>query len=348
MSRLHANMLLLLAAAFWGFGNVAQKTVLHHLDPMSAVGIRCLLAAVLVAPLIRFDGSSGGRPGRWSSLLTVSALFSIAMAVQQASYLGTSVTNASFLVNTAAVMTPLVAWLMLKERPSTTVALAAGMCLAGVFLLAGGLRGAVTLGDGAALLSAVCYAGWMVALGRHLAVHGRAIETAAAQFFAAGVLALPLGAVFGRLSLAALWHAAPELAILGIFSTAAAFGMQTLAQRYTPASHAAVIVSAESVFGAAGAALLLDERVSLIGALGGLIMLAAIGYLALYDGANISAICFGRARNFNDLDRRLPASSNKRQIWLPVEFSFGPPSPASLTTDTAFTARSSQAALKHT
>lgn len=33
MSRVQANCLLLLAAAFWGFGNVAQKTVLDHALP---------------------------------------------------------------------------------------------------------------------------------------------------------------------------------------------------------------------------------------------------------------------------------------------------------------------------
>lgn len=46
MSKVQANCLLLLAAAFWGFGNVAQKNVLDHLDPLSAVGMRCLIAGL--------------------------------------------------------------------------------------------------------------------------------------------------------------------------------------------------------------------------------------------------------------------------------------------------------------
>ena len=52
MSRLHANLLLLFAAALWGFGNVPQKTVLDHLDPLSAVGMRCLIGGLLVLPLM--------------------------------------------------------------------------------------------------------------------------------------------------------------------------------------------------------------------------------------------------------------------------------------------------------
>ncbi|WP_287249706.1 EamA family transporter [Mesorhizobium sp.] len=47
---MQANCLLLLAAAFWGFGNVAQKTVLDHLDPLSAVDMRCLIAGLMAAP----------------------------------------------------------------------------------------------------------------------------------------------------------------------------------------------------------------------------------------------------------------------------------------------------------
>ena len=55
MSKLQANCLLLLAAAFWGFGNVAQKTVLEHLDPLSAVGMRCLIAGLIAAPLTMLE-----------------------------------------------------------------------------------------------------------------------------------------------------------------------------------------------------------------------------------------------------------------------------------------------------
>src|SRR5262245_55107276 len=137
MSKAQANCLLLLAAAFWGFGNVAQKTVLDHLDPFSAVGMRCLIAALMVAPLTMLERKAKFRQGHSVSLIKVSMLFSVAIAIQQVSYLGTSVTNASFLVNTATVMTPLVAWLLIGERPTAIGGLAAITTLLGVLLLSG-------------------------------------------------------------------------------------------------------------------------------------------------------------------------------------------------------------------
>lgn len=281
MSRLLANCLLLLAAALWGFGNVAQKTVLEHLDAFSAVGMRCLIGGILVMPLILAERRTQFGPGYWASISRVSILFSISLVLQQASYLGTSVTNASFLVNTCTVMTPLAAWLLLGERPTIVVAFAASVTLIGILLLSGGLSGGINSGDVAALLSATCYALWMVELGRHMQSHGGAVIAAIAQFLCAAMIALPLGALYGNLSATAIVAAGPELVILGVFSTAVAFGIQTIAQRFTPASHAAVIVSGESVFGATGAVLFLGETLSLAGAVGGVMVLAAIIYLAL-------------------------------------------------------------------
>lgn len=53
-----------------------------------------------------------------------------------------------------------------------------------------------------------------------------------------------------------------------------------VALRYMPASHAAVIVSAEGVFGAMAASIFLGERISFLALLGAALMLAAIVHLA--------------------------------------------------------------------
>lgn len=49
MTRLQAHLMLILAAAFWGLGNILQKIVLAHLDPFTAVGLRGLIGALLIA-----------------------------------------------------------------------------------------------------------------------------------------------------------------------------------------------------------------------------------------------------------------------------------------------------------
>jgi drug/metabolite transporter (DMT)-like permease len=139
VTRLHANSLLLLAAFFWGAGNVAQKTVLDDLPPLTTVGFRCLIGALVILPALRWEPA--GR--RWPThrdirrIVLVAILFAAAIVTQQTAYGGTSVTNASFLVSTTTVLTPLAAWLLRRERPAPVVWIAVAAALVGAFLMGG-------------------------------------------------------------------------------------------------------------------------------------------------------------------------------------------------------------------
>ncbi|TPO01110.1 DMT family transporter, partial [Mesorhizobium sp. CU2] len=289
MSKLTANLLLLFAAALWGLGNVAQKTVLDHLDALSAVGLRCLIGGLLVLPFALTERRAPADAGHSSSLARVVVLFAISVMLQQLCYLGASVTNASFFISAATVITPLAAWLLIGERPTAGLMAAAASTVIGCLLLSGGVAG-FGGGDLTALLSACCYALWTVELGRHMHAHARPFTAATAQFLAAAAIALPLGAIQGNLSLSAACEAGPELVVLGVFSTAIAFSIQIAAQRFTSASRVAVIVSAESVFGAVGAAIFLGERSSTAGALGAAIILGSILSVAISNRTSTTSL----------------------------------------------------------
>ncbi|WP_084637074.1 DMT family transporter [Mesorhizobium sp. WSM3626] len=286
MSKLTANLLLLFAAALWGFGNVAQKTVLDHLDALSAVGLRCMVGGLLVLPFVLTERRQPAGAAHFSSLARVVALFAVSIMLQQFCYLGATVTNASFMISTATVITPLAAWLLVGEPPTAGLVVAAGSTVVGCLFLSGGVAG-FSGGDLTALLSAGCYSLWAVELARHMHAHARPFTAAAAQFLATAALALPLGAMQGNLSFSAASEAGPELVVLGVFSTAIAFGIQIAALRFTSASHAAVIVSAESIFGALGAAIFLGEQCSAVGALGAAIILGSILSVAISPPAPV-------------------------------------------------------------
>ena len=283
MSRGQAHLLLLLAAAFWGFGAVAQKTVLQHVGPLTAVGLRCFVAVLLFAPLLVRRGGAPARPGYARSLLRIALLFSGALVLQQAAFATTTVTNASFLVNTGTVMTPFLAVLLLREAIDVRVAMAAATTLLGAALMSNAFSGVteVRRGDMLCLLSAALYAGWMVALSDHLRRHTRPFEAAAAQFALAAALALPLAFAFESPSVQAVRGALPELLVLALFSTACAFGLQIVAQRHTSTSAAAVVVAAESLFGALAALLVLGERTPPAGLLGAALIGLAIVAVAV-------------------------------------------------------------------
>jgi drug/metabolite transporter (DMT)-like permease len=264
MSRNQANSMLLFAALLWGAGNVAQQTILQNIGPFWAVGLRCIIAALIILPFSLGRGTrhqSFDTAGRTLATL-VAITFAGAVVFQQIGFGYTSVMNAGFIVNTTTVLTPLVTWFILLERPPFIVWPAALASLLGATFMSGGGLHAYNVGDLLCLLSAVCYSFWMVFLGAFVVKYGNAARLTLAQFAVTGLICVILGCGLETISWERLNAALPELVILGVFSTGAAYMLQSIAQQHTSPSEAAIITSGEAIFGAAAAFLLLGETLT--------------------------------------------------------------------------------------
>ena len=241
------------------------------------MGLRSMIAVVVIAPLLWREAKVFAPPTgkQWWALTQVSVSFVLALGFQQLAYGGTTVTNASFLVNTTVVFTPVFAWLMVRERPDLVLAPSIGLAVCGILLMSGGLS-ALRWGDATCLVSAVLYSVWIVFVANAARKFDRPFTIAGCQFCLAAIVGTTFGLVYERVSLQALEAAAPELAMLGVISTGVAFTLQAVAQRYTSPSHAAIIMSAESIFGAVAAAMLLGEQISLANGIGATMILGSI------------------------------------------------------------------------
>lgn len=270
--------MLLLAAFFWGSGNLANKTVLQDLDPFTSVVLRNLVAALALGPMLLLEPTRGLMPAWFRSVLPVGVFFGVALICQQWGYQTATVTNASFLVNATCVLTPILAWLIFGERPGQSTAIAAAVMLFGALSMSGVLWTwqPMNAGDTWCLVSALFYSIWMILLARHVTRHGFPVLTTLVQCLCAACVALTFSLSaepeFERNFIGAL----PELLYLGVFSTALAFGLASVAQRRLSASVGAILMSAESLFGAAGGILVLGERPDLGVILGACLMMAAI------------------------------------------------------------------------
>lgn len=277
--RTTAVLMLLLAAFFWGSGNVANKTVLQDLDPIAAVALRSLIAFAVLVPFAFRELLGVADLGKWAKAAAVPAvLFAVAISVQQWGYQHASVTNASFLVNTSSCLTPLIAFVVLRERLPRCMAAAVGLTLLGAVLMSGAGRSlwAMNSGDVACLVSAAFYAMWIVAVSRYASMHGRPLALTCMQCGVAFGLATLLLMLLAPGQPGTMAGALPEALYLGVFSTAVAFGLSAAAQAKVSASTAAVLMAAESVFGAAGGIWMLGERPGLTAMLGAGTMLIAI------------------------------------------------------------------------
>ncbi len=275
--------MLLAAALLWGSGNVANKTILQDVDPWSAVFLCSLMAAAVLLPFALADLRRGDRWPWLRSCAVPSVLFALALGLEQMAYVTATVTNGSFLLNAACVLTPAFAFICLGDRASPSLMVAAVAMLVGAFVISGAdlSAGALNLGDKLCLLSAAAYAGWAVALGRQAMRHGRPAATTFLHCVTAAVLALPFATTVQAADGPRLLAAMPEVLYLGVLSTACALLLIIAAQSRVSASVAVLLTGVESLFGAAGGILVLGEVPSRMTLLGAFLILSAVGLVAL-------------------------------------------------------------------
>lgn len=264
MSRIHADLLLIGTAAIWGFAFVFQKTAMDDIGPLTFIALRCLLAALVLVPFVWLEcrhASTVINPNFRPIIIAGGILFFLGAYLQQAGLITASVSNAGFLTALYVVFVPLIAWVWSRNSPSKIVWPAAAISFVGTWLLTGGAVGSFSTGDALVALSAVFWAAHVVVTGI-AAQHGRPVLFTCVQFIIVGALGLVGALAFESISLANIIRAAPEIAYVGLLSSALTFTLLTIAMRHTPAAEASIIVSAESLFGALAGAILLGERLT--------------------------------------------------------------------------------------
>ncbi|MCB5201367.1 DMT family transporter [Neorhizobium sp. T786] len=279
MTRIQANLVLLLAAAIWGGGFVAQSTAMDKIGPFWFVGLRFAIAALAVLPfawlearksetkLVRRDWLAFGFVGL--------ALFSGAIT-QQIGLMTTTVTNSSFLTGLYVVFVPVISVVALRRYPHWIIWPAAGMSLSGIFLMSGGALTNLTTGD---LLSIVCAFFWGVQIilaGLFVMSSGRPLALSFTQFAVCSLLCLLIAPWVETISVDVILASGKEILYVGLISSGLAFVLQVIGQRYTTASQAAIFLSSEALFGAFLGALLLGEVLPPLGYLGCVIIFAAM------------------------------------------------------------------------
>ncbi|OEO28473.1 hypothetical protein VW23_004640 [Devosia insulae DS-56] len=282
MSRPLAVLLLLIATAIWGLAFVAQKAAMAHMGPLTFSGTRFLLGGVALLPFalieLRRKGPAAGpfTPRLWLQIAVLCAAFFAGSLLQQYGLAQTSVTNSGFLTALYVLFVPLIAFLVLRARPHPIIYLGAPLALVGIFYLNGGRLESFNFGDMLVVVSAVFWGGHVFMLGLLSRETGLPVVLSAITFLSVGVVCVMLAFGFETPNLADIAAGWVQILYVGLMSTALAFTLQAIAQQHVPAANAAIVLSAESLFAALGGALLLGERLPLIGYAGAALIFFAI------------------------------------------------------------------------
>ena len=279
MPRSLATLLLIICTALWGFAFIAQKSAMDSMGPLTFAGVRYLLGGLLVLPLALAEYRRRRRDLSRADLWTIAAMclaFFGGSWLQQVGLATTTVTNGGFLTGLYVFFVPVVGWLLFRALPHPAVWLAVPAALVGIYLLNGGQLQTFTIGDIMIIGSAVFWGVHVTLLG-HLARNtGLPITVSAASFLVAGILASAIALPTEAPTLAGISAGWLEIAYAGVLSTAVGFTLQAIGQQYVPPANAAIILSAEALFAALGGALLLGERLTLIGYFGAALIFIAI------------------------------------------------------------------------
>lgn len=282
MTRLRANLLLLLTAVIWGFAFVAQRSGMEHVGPFTFNAIRFLIGALALIPLMTsLDRRREARvvvPLRDRSLLIGGLLAGFvifaAATLQQVGIVYTTAGKAGFITSLYVVLVPVLG-LALGHRPSAAVWVGATLAAIGLYFLTIQEGLTIAWGDLLVLIGAFLWAGHVLLIG-HLSPGTDPVKLAFLQFMACAALSAVAAALSETVTADAVRAALVPILYAGIMSVGVGYTLQVVAQGYTRPADTAIILSLEAVFAVVGGWILLGEELSLRALFGCGLMLAGI------------------------------------------------------------------------
>ena len=282
MTRIQANLLLLAVALVWGSAFVAQAHGTESLGSFTFTGIRFLLGACVISPLvwrdIRLILRRPVKPQRrdFIGVLMLGLLLALGAVFQQIGITGTTVTNAGFLTALYVPLVPLISWLIMQVRPHWSVWPASLGCLLGTWMLSGAGALSLSVGDAWVIASSLFWALHVIFVGRVADRLAAPFLVACGQFLVAGVACMIWAGFTETITLAAIREATLPILYTGIISVGFAYTGQVVGQRYADAADAAIILSAETLFAALFGFLLMGDRLNSAGIAGCVLIFVCI------------------------------------------------------------------------
>ena len=286
MERILSNGRNVRLAAVLGAMTIAFSSILvrlSHASPSTAAIFRCAYALPVLGLLAWLEERRLG-PREWHDRrIAVAAGFFFAADLllwhNSIKYVGAGL--ATVLANIQIVLVPLVAWMVLSERPGRRVLAALPIVLFGVLLISGALENGAygrdpTRGTFYGLGAGIAYIGFLLLLRRG----GADVRRVVAPLFEATATALVLcviaGLIIGDADLVPVWPGAGWLIVLALTSQVLGWLLIMISLPRLPAAITSLTLAIQPVATVALAALILGESPSALQLLGVAVVIGAL------------------------------------------------------------------------
>lgn len=280
MNRLRADLMLLLGTLIWGTTFIAQKHANDSMGPLTFVGVRFLLSCLALAPFALFEARQTTAARLNAGDIRLATLIGLCLfagaSLQQMGLVSTTATNGGFLTALYVVFVPVIVWALTGVKPRAILIAACIFSVTGAWLLT--VQGPLqswNWGDALVLIADIAWATQISLAPIFLKGTHRPLFLAFIQYGIVAALGLFAGWAFEPAPVD--FHSAiPSILYAGLLSGGVAFTLQILAQQYTPAPEAALIMSLEAVFAALAGAALLSEQFTPAAVLGCVLILLGV------------------------------------------------------------------------
>lgn len=281
------NILLLLTAFIWGSAFVAQKAGMEYIQPFTFNGIRCLIGALVLIPVVLIFAKKDPIPENATQEdqkahnktlllggLCCGIVIFIASSLQQYGLLYTTAGKSGFITALYVIFVPICGiFLKKKVRPITWFCIL--LALVGLYLLCVQKGEALNVGDLLTLLCSFAYTLHIFVID-YFSPKVNGVKMSCIQFWVAGILSMPLAFIFEEIIWSDVISCAIPILYAGVLSCGVAYTLQIIAQKDTDPTITSLLMSMESVFAVVAGALVLHEMMSLKELIGCAAMLAAI------------------------------------------------------------------------
>lgn len=274
MKKVWGSVAMITATILWGVAFSAQSSGMKFIEPMifttlrSIVGVLSLCAVIILFDLVKVKKvtlwGTAASPAERKELLTggfwCGTVLAAASICQQIGLKYTTAGKTGFLTALYIIIVPVLG-IFLKRKTNPVLWAAVVLGLFGSYLLCGGI-GAVGKGELFVIACALIYSIHILVIDRY-APNCDCIRLSCIQFAVASVLSC-IASLFAREPW--IWQkmieSAPFWIFCGVGSSAIAFTLQMVSQKYLHPVTATLLMSLESVFAVLGGWLFLNEKLT--------------------------------------------------------------------------------------
>ena len=245
---LKADLAILSITVIWGSSFIIMKNVVAEVGVFAYLTLRFTVAAILLGVLFRRQVRSVRRRDMLHGGVIGLLLF-LGMALQVAGLKYTAASTSAFVTGLNVVMVPILSAILLRKQPPARAIAGVAMATVGLFVLTGGLTQGWNKGDTLTLLCALCFALQIIFIDKFNTETDPRLN-AVLQMVTAALLYAATWLLFEHDAVHFSWRLVLTVLYTGALGTAFAFGVQTIAQKYTSPTRTALIIACEPVFGA--------------------------------------------------------------------------------------------------